>query len=121
MGSNSADKKILTKKKKKRQTEKQTSSYTIKRINKCKDRHAIKKRKSKERKIEMYNWNVTPLLLGGSNFYLFTDLNCTRIGLNSRFALPTKEGGKERAFRPIRVQCIGLKRNKNSFPLIRVA
>ena len=53
-------------------------------------------------------WNVTPLLLGGSNFYFFTDLYCARIGLNARFALLTKEGGKERAFRPIRMQYIGL-------------
>ena len=52
----------------------------------------------------VFKWNVTPLLLGGSNFYFFTDLYCARIGLNARFALPTKEGGKERAFRPIRVQ-----------------
>ena len=41
-------------------------------------------------------WNVTPLLLGGSNFYFFTDLYCARVGLNARFALPTKEVGKER-------------------------
>ena len=55
-----------------------------------------------------YKWNVTPRLLGGSNLYFFTDLYCARIGLNARFALPTKEGGKERAFRPIRAQYIGL-------------
>ena len=53
-------------------------------------------------------WNVTPRLLGGSNLYFFTDLYCARIGLNARFALPTKEGCKERAFRPIRAQYIGL-------------
>ena len=46
--------------------------------------------------------NVTPLLLGVSNFYFFTDLYCAPIDLNAWFALPTKEGGKERA--PIRVQ-----------------
>ena len=44
-------------------------------------------------------WTVTPLLLGGSNIYFFTNLYCTRIGLNALFALRTKEGGKERAFR----------------------
>ena len=45
-----------------------------------------------------------PLLIGGSNFYFFTDQYCACISLNARFALPTQEGGKERAFRPIRVQ-----------------
>ena len=54
----------------------------------------------------MTKWNVTPLLSGGSNFYLFTDLECAHIGINAWFALPTKEGGKEKAFRPIRVQYI---------------
>ena len=43
-------------------------------------------------------WNAMPLLLGGSNFYFFIDLYCARIGLNARFALPTKKGDKERAF-----------------------
>ena len=33
-----------------------------------------------------------------SNFCFFTDLYCARIGINARFALPTKVGGKERAF-----------------------
>ena len=47
-------------------------------------------------------WNVTPLLLGVCNLYFFTDLYCARIGINAGFALPMKEGGKERAFRPIR-------------------
>ena len=42
-----------------------------------------------------------PLLLAGSNFYFFTDSYCACIGLNAWFALPTKEGGKERGFRPI--------------------
>ena len=40
-------------------------------------------------------WNVTPLLLGGINFYFFTDLYCTCIGLNARFALPTL-GGRQK-------------------------
>ena len=31
----------------------------------------------------------------GSNFYFFTDLYCACNGLNARFALPTKEGGKK--------------------------
>ena len=47
---------------------------------------------------------LAPLLLRGSNFYLFSDLYCIRIGINALFALLMKEGGKERAFRPIRVQ-----------------
>ena len=50
--------------------------------------------------------NFLPLLLEGSKFYFFTDLVCACIGLNAQFALPKKEGGKERAFRPIRVQYI---------------
>ena len=32
-------------------------------------------------------WNVMPLLLGGSYFYFFTDLYCANIGLNAQFAL----------------------------------
>ena len=43
----------------------------------------------------LVKWNVMPLLLGGSNFYFFTDLLWTRIGLNVWFALPTREGGKK--------------------------
>ena len=31
-----------------------------------------------------FQWNVTPLLLRGSNFYFFTDLYCARIGLNAQ-------------------------------------
>ena len=31
------------------------------------------------------NWNVTPLLLGGNNFYFFTDLYWARIGLFVEF------------------------------------
>ena len=41
------------------------------------------------------NWNVTPLLLGGSNFYFLTDLYCARIGQHARFALPTL-GGRQK-------------------------
>ena len=34
-------------------------------------------------------WNVTPLLLGGGNYYFFTGLYCACIGQNAQFALPT--------------------------------
>ena len=48
------------------------------------------------KKLESAKWNVTPLLLGGSNLYFFTDQYCARIGLNARFALLTKEGGESK-------------------------
>ena len=71
-----------------------------------------------QKTIRLKKWNVTPLLLRGSKFYFFTDLYCARIGINDRFALPAKEGGKERAFRPIRVQYkraeLDLRSTKNS-------
>ena len=41
-------------------------------------------------------WNVTPLLLGGSNSYFFTDLYCTRIGKNARLELLMMEGGQRK-------------------------
>ena len=52
--------------------------------------------------VPQIKWNVTQLLLGESNFYFFKDLYCARIGLYARFALQTKEGGKERASRSVK-------------------
>ena len=49
-------------------------------------------------KIEMIaatQWNVTPLIRRGNNFYFFAALYFSSLGFNAMCALPTKEGANK--------------------------